>query len=91
VFISISAFLLGASQIIFAINFFWSLFKGPTAPRNPWKANTLEWIAPSPPPHGNFETLPQVYRGPYEYGSPLVQEDYLPQNRKVSTTEVALT
>jgi len=84
-FITIGAFLLGGSQVFFAINFFWSLLKGKTAPRNPWKSNTLEWSAPSPPGHGNFETTPQVYRGPYEYGSPLVEEDYLPQTRKLAT------
>ena len=51
---------------------------------NPWHANTLEWEAPSPPPHGNFPgALPTVYRGPYEYSSPLVSEDYLPQARRL--------
>ena len=33
-------------------------------------ANTLEWLAPSPPPHGNFAEMPVVYRGPYEYSVP---------------------
>ncbi len=38
------------------------------ASSNPWHANTLEWEAPTPPPHGNFPgPLPTVYRGPYEY------------------------
>lgn len=82
-FITISAFCLGATQIIFLFNFIWSLFAGKRADRNPWKANTLEWTAPSPPPHGNFEEIPVVYRGPYEYSSPEVEEDFLPQNRKL--------
>ena len=82
VFMTISALCLGASQIPFAINFFYSLFLGPKAERNPWHANTLEWVAPTPTPHGNFgATLPTVYRGPYEYSSPEVEEDYLPQDR----------
>ncbi len=81
VFITVSAFALGLAQIPFVINFFWSLFGGKKAELNPWKANTLEWVAPSPPPHGNFDTIPVVYRGPYEYSSPEVAEDYLPQNR----------
>ena len=81
--ISFSVFLLVGLQIIFVINFFYSLFFGPKAPRNPWEANTLEWVAPSPPPHGNFEELPVVYRGPYEYSHPQVAEDYLPQTRKL--------
>ncbi|MEE8476912.1 MAG: cbb3-type cytochrome c oxidase subunit I [Gemmatimonadales bacterium] len=79
-FITIAAFLLFASQIVFVVNFFWSLFKGPKADRNPWKDNGLEWTTPSPAPHGNFEVAPTVYRGPYEFSSPEVEEDFLPQN-----------
>src|SRR5256712_5560651 len=54
IFITISSFILGLSQIPFVVNFFWSLFAGKKADRNPWQANTLEWVASSPPPHGNF-------------------------------------
>ena len=46
---------------------------------NPWESNSLEWATSSPPVFTNFEEIPTVYRGPYEYGSPVVQEDYLPQ------------
>ncbi len=82
VFMTVSALCLGASQIPFVINFIYSLFAGPKAEQNPWQANTLEWVAPTPTPHGNFgPTLPTVYRGPYEYSSPEVEEDWLPQNR----------
>jgi cytochrome c oxidase subunit I len=84
VFITVSAILLGLSQIPFIINFFWSLFGGRRAERNPWQANTLEWVAPTPTPHGNFDTIPTVYRGPYEYSSPEVPEDYLPQDRQLA-------
>ena len=69
-----------SAQIPFVVNFFWSLFAGKKAPMNPWNANTLEWSAPSPPPHLNWgPTLPTVYRGPYEYSSPESKEDFLPQ------------
>ncbi|MGH7480445.1 MAG: cytochrome c oxidase subunit I [Candidatus Methylomirabilales bacterium] len=79
-FISVSAFLLGLSQILFLVNFFWALCAGKKAEANPWHANTLEWAAPSPPPHGNWgEHLPVVHHGPYEYSVPGVEEDYLPQ------------
>jgi cytochrome c oxidase subunit 1 len=73
-----------AFQIIFVINFFWSMFKGKKAGNNPWLANTLEWQAPSPPPHGNFDphNMPVVYRGPYEYSVPGRELDYWPQNEK---------
>jgi len=89
VFITVSAFLLGASQFIFLYNFIVSLFAGKKAERNPWQANTLEWSAPTPPPHGNFEVQPVVYRGPYEYSSPEVEEDWLPQDRNLGTATAA--
>ena len=82
-FISISAFLLFASQLIFAVNFIASWFTGAKAGPNPWHDNGLEWTLPSPPPHGNFAVTPTVYRGPYEYSSPLVEEDWLPQDRRL--------
>ncbi len=77
---TVSLVILLLFQLVFFFNFFRSLFKGPRAERNPWKSNTLEWVAASPPPHGNFEELPTVYRGPYEYGVPGRDEDYFPQN-----------
>ncbi|MGH7482666.1 MAG: cytochrome c oxidase subunit I [Longimicrobiales bacterium] len=79
-FISLAAFALIATQLLFAFNFIWGLFRGPKAPANPWRANSLEWLPPSPPPHGNFARTPVVYRGPYEYSSPVGVEDYLPQH-----------
>jgi cytochrome c oxidase subunit 1 len=83
VFMSISAIVLGLVQLIFVCNFMYSLFWGPRAERNPWHSNTLEWTAPSPPPHGNFDTPPIVQRGPYEYSVPGIDEDYLPQTQAV--------
>ncbi len=82
VFITISAFLLGLAQLPFVFNFFKSLFWGKPVDRNPWQANTLEWAAPSPPPHGNFETPPAVYREPYEYSVPGREKDFWPQNEE---------
>jgi cytochrome c oxidase subunit 1 len=80
-FISISAFLLFATQLLFAANFIISWFKGEKAPMNPWLDNGLEWTVASPPPHGNFgDAIPTVYRGPYEYSSPHSDLDYIPQN-----------
>jgi len=70
-----------ASQIPFIINFAVSMFIGPKASRNPWHCNGLEWQAPSPPGHGNFDFQPIVYRGPYEYSSPEVTTDYYPQTQ----------
>lgn len=79
-FMSICAILLGFTQFIFVANFVISLFGGARSGINPWNSNTLEWAAPSPPPHGNFLEEPIVYRGPYEYASPdSGDNDYLPQ------------
>ena len=80
-FITWCAILMVSSQIIFIVNFFYSMFFGPKAGRNPWRSNTLEWQAPSPPGHGNFDFQPIIYRGPYEYGSPEVDADYYPQTQ----------
>jgi cytochrome c oxidase subunit I len=81
------AILMVASQVIFVANFFYSIFFGPTAGRNPWRANTLEWMAPSPPGHGNFDFQPVIYRGPYEYASPEVDTDYYPQTAPPPQTD----
>lgn len=69
-------------QIPFLLNFFMSLFNGKKAGKNPWNANTLEWVAESPAPHGNFPELPNCYRGPYEYSVPGRSKDFWPQNEK---------
>ncbi|MFQ5915001.1 MAG: cbb3-type cytochrome c oxidase subunit I [Nitrospinota bacterium] len=84
VFITISGICLLLAQVPFVVNFFWSLFAGKKAGTNPWQANTLEWSAPSPPPHGNFVTVPTVYRGPYEYSPEGVSEDWAAQDRPVT-------
>jgi cytochrome c oxidase subunit 1 len=80
-FITWSALALGASQLLFAFNFVFSLAAGRRAVRNPWEAATLEWTADSPPPHGNWIEPPSVHRGPYEYSPPGVEEDFVPQDR----------
>jgi cytochrome c oxidase subunit 1 len=69
-FISIASFGLGASSIIFFYNMIWSWAHGPAAGSNPWRAMTLEWQVSSPPPIFNFDEIPQVVGGPYEYGVP---------------------
>jgi cytochrome c oxidase subunit 1 len=80
-FITVCALLMGLTQIIFIVNFVYSIFYGPKCGRNPWRANSLEWTAPSPPGHGNFDFQPVVYRGPYEYSSPEIDADYYPQTQ----------
>jgi len=69
-FISIASFILGASTLIFAYNMVASWRGGPRASSNPWRALTLEWQVSSPPPVFNFDQIPTVVGGPYEYGVP---------------------
>jgi len=66
--ISIAAFLLGGSFLVFLYNFVVSWVRGPQAEANPWHASTLEWQVPSPPPVENFPAPPAVVGPPYGYG-----------------------
>jgi cytochrome c oxidase subunit 1 len=67
--VSISAFLLGGSILIFLVNFIWStVIVREKETGNPWRSRGLEWQVPSPPPPGNFEVVPVVLSGPYDYG-----------------------
>jgi cytochrome c oxidase subunit I len=68
--ISVASFVLGASVVIFAFNMITSWARGPIAESNPWRAMTIEWQVSSPPPVFNFDEIPQVVGGPYEYGVP---------------------
>jgi cytochrome c oxidase subunit 1 len=80
--ISYAAYVLGAVQLIFLVNFFWSLRRGKPAPDNPWQVGTLETLVSSPPPHHNFDRIPIVLRGPHELGHPAARargKDWLGQ------------
>jgi cytochrome c oxidase subunit I len=69
-FISICSFGLGISTLIFVYNMVTSWRGGPHAVANPWRGMTLEWQVSSPPPIFNFDRVPTVVGGPYEYGVP---------------------
>jgi cytochrome c oxidase subunit 1 len=81
-FISWCAFGLLFWQVFFVVNFFGSMLWGKRVGRNPWKGASLEWEAPSPPGHGNFDKQLAVYHGPYEYGVPGAADDFVPQTQK---------
>jgi cytochrome c oxidase subunit 1 len=69
--VSISAFVLGFSVLLFVFNLVYSLILKPVpAPANPWAAKSLEWQLPSPPPRENFVHIPVVKNWPYDYGVP---------------------
>jgi cytochrome c oxidase subunit 1 len=67
-FISIASFGLGLSTFVFIYNMVSSWRGGPRAVSNPWRSMTLEWQVSSPPPVFNFDAIPTVVGGPYEYG-----------------------
>ena len=95
-FISTAAFIVGAAQFILIYNIIKSLKTGKPAGKNPWQANSLEWLTPSvPPEHGNWgDKLPVVHRWPYDYNVPGAKEDFITQTTppsEVANTEVEKT
>jgi cytochrome c oxidase subunit 1 len=68
--ISFASWALGLSTLIFVYNMVVSWRGGPRAVANPWRGLTLEWQVSSPPPIFNFDSLPTIVGGPYEYGVP---------------------
>ena len=68
--ISVSSFIFGLSFLIFLYNMITSWLRGPKAAANPWRAHSIEWQVSSPPPIFNFDEIPTVVGGPYEYGVP---------------------
>ena len=72
VWVSVSAFVLGISMLIFLWNAVYSLiFKRVPAEENPWRSKSLEWQVPTPVPVNNFEQIPVFDSDPYDYGTPL--------------------
>ena len=57
---TIGAFMIAIGVLLTVINLLRSTKKGAIAGPDPWKANTLEWFTPSPPPENNFDVIPRV-------------------------------
>ena len=66
--VSVWAFIYGASFFIPLINLWVSWWRGEKAPVNPWDAKTLEWQTTSPPPKANFSKPPTLSWDMYAYG-----------------------
>lgn len=62
------SYILAISTLPFLINAIWSWLYGEKAGNNPWQGLTLEWTTTSPPAIENFEQLPVLTTGPYDYG-----------------------
>ena len=81
VIITIFAIIAALGQVVFLFNFFYSIYRGPKAPQNPWNSTTLEWTTPVEHLHGNWPgALPVVHRWPYDYSKPGSDVDFIPQN-----------
>jgi cytochrome c oxidase subunit 1 len=66
--VTVGAYILAVSVIPFYFNVLWSWRAGKEAGPNPWNALTMEWTTDSPPIIENWEVLPVLTHGPYEYG-----------------------
>jgi cytochrome c oxidase subunit I len=74
------AIIAALGQVIFLFNFFYSIYRGPKAPQNPWNSTTLEWTTPVEHIHGNWPgELPTVHRWPYDYSKPGASQDFITQ------------
>jgi cytochrome c oxidase subunit 1 len=86
--ITVFAILAALGQVIFLFNFFYSIFRGPKAPQNPWNSTTLEWTTPVEHIHGNWPgDLPTVHRWPYDYSKPGASKDFIMQNTPLEEGE----
>ncbi|HEX5624899.1 MAG TPA: cbb3-type cytochrome c oxidase subunit I, partial [Saprospiraceae bacterium] len=69
-FITIAAIITFMAQILFVVNFFWSMYRGrKMTEQNPYGSNSLEWTTPIETGHGNWPgKIPTVQRWAYDYG-----------------------
>ncbi len=78
-FITITTIVVFILQLVFVINFFYSIWRGrKMTTRNPYGATTLEWTTPIHTGHGNWPgKLPSVHRWPYDLSKG--DRDFIPQ------------
>ena len=90
-FMSIFAIIVFLAQLLFLVNFFYSIFKGRKLEgeyANPWDSNTLEWTSPVERLHGNWPgEIPEVHRWAYDYS--VNGRAFTPQNVPLKDGEVA--
>jgi cytochrome c oxidase subunit 1 len=72
VVVSISAYVIGVSMLIFLANVVWSLvIKREPAVANPWNSKSIEFQLPTPLPVHDFDRIPVFDADPYPYGEPV--------------------
>lgn len=68
---TIGAFILGIGFLLVFYNLVKSIYTGEKAPPNPWNSRALEWQVATPAPPHNFDHLPVIVHGPYDYHKPM--------------------
>jgi cytochrome c oxidase subunit 1 len=69
IWVSVSAFVLGLSMLIFLVNLCYSmLIKREPVEDNPWHSKSAEWQLPTPVPLHDFDRFPVFDEDPYPYG-----------------------
>lgn len=58
---TLGAYVLAVGFLVFILDAWWSAKNGPPAPADPWQADTLEWLLPSPAPEDNHRVPPLVH------------------------------
>jgi cytochrome c oxidase subunit 1 len=66
-FANAGSFILVVGLALMMVNLVRGAFTGKKASSNPWGGATLEWTLPSPPPPEDFESIPMITKGPYEF------------------------
>jgi cytochrome c oxidase subunit 1 len=87
-FITIAAIITFVVQLLFVVNFFYSIWKGKKLiTKNPYNSNTLEWTTPIEPIHGNWPgNIPAVHRWAYDYNKD--EREFVPQWEPLKDGEV---
>jgi len=70
---TIGAYMIMAGMLVLLGATITSWRKGVPSGPNPWHANSLEWMVPTPPPLENFDVLPVITEDPYNFGKELVR------------------
>ena len=88
--ITIASIIVFGAQLLFVINFFYSIWRGrKLTKKNPWGATTLEWTTPVNAGHGNWPgKLPVVHRWAYDYSSNGDDKDFIQQHEPLKPGEV---
>lgn len=87
-FITVAAIVAFFVQLLFVLNFFYSIWKGrKMTKQNPYDATTLEWTSPIEPIHGNWPgKIPSVHRWAYDYNKD--DREFVPQYVPLEEGEV---